>query len=148
MKIGDVNKRQRAFEQLGMPRGTAQHRLRKLILFDVLQRHNENICYRCGEPITSVDELSVEHKQSWENVDVGLFWDLNNIAFSHLTCNCSASGRTRLGMPSTNRKICPEGMGWCNSHKEFLPVEQFYKDGSRWDGRNARCIECHKTRPR
>lgn len=72
---------------LGMPHGTAANRLRKLILFDLLKRHNENLCFKCGELIETAEELSIEHKQAWENVSVELFWDLDNIAFSHLTCN-------------------------------------------------------------
>ncbi len=74
-------------EFLGMPFGTAQSRLRKMMLFDLLKRHNENICYRCGREIESIDELSLEHKKAWLNVSLELFWDLGNLAFSHLHCN-------------------------------------------------------------
>lgn len=77
---------------LGMPHGTAQGRLRKLILFDLLKRHGENICYRCSKSIETVEDLSIEHKKAWLGIDVKLFWDLSNIAFSHLKCNVG-SGR-------------------------------------------------------
>lgn len=51
-------------EQLGMPFGTATNRLRKLVLFDILQRHSENICFHCGGKILTADNLSMEHKEA------------------------------------------------------------------------------------
>ena len=74
-------------EFLGMPFGTATHRLRKMVLFSILKRHGENICYACGNLIESVEELSMEHKEQWEGRNSDLFWDVNNIAFSHRACN-------------------------------------------------------------
>lgn len=79
-------------EQLGMPFGTASARLRKLILFNLLQRLGEDICFHCNNKIDKVEELSIEHKEAWLNVSPDLFWDLNNISFSHLSCN-SANGK-------------------------------------------------------
>lgn len=75
------------FEQLGMPYGTACNRLRKMVLFNLLIKHGENMCYRCGRSIEDVKDLSIEHKKHWLDRDVALFWDLDNIAFSHLSCN-------------------------------------------------------------
>jgi len=78
----------RKSELLGMPVGTAQHRLRKMILFSLLVKHKENVCFRCGQVIDTVDDLSVEHMKPWASVDdPNLFWNLDNIAFSHLQCN-------------------------------------------------------------
>lgn len=77
-------------KQLGMPLGTAQGRLRKLILFDLVQRLGLDICCRCGKKIISADELSIDHKEPWLHVSVTLFWDLNNIGFSHHACNSNA----------------------------------------------------------
>lgn len=77
-------------EQLGMPFGTAAARLRKLVLFHVLVRHEENLCFQCGDRIQSADELSIEHKKPWLDNSVELFWDLSNIAFSHNVCNTKA----------------------------------------------------------
>src|SRR5579864_1616417 len=90
MKQHEVDRHRNMSVQLGMPRGTAANRLRKLVLFDLLIRHKENVCYRCKQQIQKAEELSIEHKRPWENVDVKLFWDLTNIAFSHLSCNCAA----------------------------------------------------------
>lgn len=74
---------------LGMPFGTASHRLRKIVLFSLLKKHNENICFQCKKEIETVEELSMEHKKPWLNESIDLFWDMDNIAFSHLHCNCS-----------------------------------------------------------
>ena len=84
-KQGNINKS----NFLGMPFGTAMNKLRKMVLFDLLKKNGKNTCYRCNKEIVSVDDLSIEHKKSWLNVDASLFWDLDNIDFSHLMCNCS-----------------------------------------------------------
>ena len=91
--------------QLGIPHGTANARLRKTILFHLLKKHGENICFRCNKIIETEDSLSIEHKQPWLDVSVDLFWDLDNIAFSHLVCNCKDSRRPNKGIfshPSQN----------------------------------------------
>jgi hypothetical protein len=75
--------------QLGMPLGTANNRLKKNIMFDLVKKCGEDICYRCKEKILTVEEFSVEHKENWLNNNPELFWDLNNITFSHLKCNVS-----------------------------------------------------------
>lgn len=73
---------------LGMPHGTAVNRLRKNILFHLLKKHGENICFKCGKEIETADTLSIEHKEPWQsNLSSQLFWDLENIAFSHMFCN-------------------------------------------------------------
>jgi hypothetical protein len=85
-------------EKLGMPYGTAAHRLRKNILFHLLKSYDDNNCFKCGEKILEVKDLSVEHKIPWLNSDSPkeLFFDMNNIAFSHLKCNIgSRKGTTR-----------------------------------------------------
>jgi len=89
-------------KQLGMPIGTAQGRLRKMVLFALLKKYNENQCYRCGKEITSCDELSLEHKKPWFRNDTALFWDLENVAFSHLSCNCATTTREKTLVHGTN----------------------------------------------
>jgi len=86
----DKNNRKKA-EQLGMPFGTASNRLRKMVLFHLLKKLKENVCFQCGAEIETVDELSIEHKKPWLDESVDLFWDLNNIAFSHHQCNCAST---------------------------------------------------------
>lgn len=73
--------------QLGMNPSTASHRLVKDVLFKFVQLHHPN-CYKCGKPLTR-DTFSIEHKTPWLDSDdpVGLYFDLDNIDFSHLACN-------------------------------------------------------------
>lgn len=125
---------------LGIKYPAAQGRLRKQVLLNLLQRLGENFCFRCGGEITTVRELSMDHKEYWLYIDVKLFWDLNNIAFSHLKCNV---GVQRHGARLQKvRKIGPEGTAWCYKHELFLPVDQFHKSRSRWNGLQAGCKEC------
>ncbi|VVB52086.1 Uncharacterised protein [uncultured archaeon] len=72
---------------LGMPHGTASNRLRKIVLFHLLKKLNENTCFKCQGIIEAVEDLSIEHKKPWEGISAELFWDIENIAFSHLNCN-------------------------------------------------------------
>lgn len=137
---------------LGMSNGTAANRLRKRVLFRCVQRLGEDVCYRCSLKIESPEELSIEHKKSWMNVDPVLFWDLDNIAFSHLKCNCEASDKTNVIAASkarsiARRKVGPEGTAWCGGyHKAFLPVEVFHKNRSHWNGVATVCKECANTK--
>lgn len=101
-------------QQLGMPIGTATGRLRKMIIFDLLKRCGENICYRCKREINNIDELSIEHKESWLDKDVTLFWDLNNIAFSHLSCNCRDGGKPLRGTWEHGRPAYLRGQCRCS----------------------------------
>ena len=138
-------------EQLGMSPGTASNRLKKMVLFSVLKKHGENICFQCGKQIDSYQELSVEHKKPWLDVDPDLFWDLDNIAFSHLVCNCAAATRTAsadflISINPNQRKIGPEGTAWCRRHQDFRPIEKFSKNKYNWNGLQDDCIECRSKR--
>ncbi len=86
-------------EQLGMAHGTAAGRLRKMVLWKYVTEAAANYCFQCGDIIDSIDELSIEHKEPWLDSDdpVGLYFDLNNIAFSHLTCNIKEANQRRIG---------------------------------------------------
>jgi hypothetical protein len=129
---------------LGMPTGTAANRLRKQILFRCIQKLGEDLCYRCKERISSVRDLSIEHIKPWLNVDVALFWDLDNIAYSHLSCNVAAGDKVKWRTAGTNaqRRIGPEGTAWCSSHRAFLPICQFNRNLSHWNGVSNDCREC------
>jgi hypothetical protein len=139
----DSNARKSAF--LGMPHGTAIHRLRKMILFQFVQRLGEDICFKCSERIETIDELSIEHKQPWEGISVELFWSLENIAFSHLRCNRAERGS---GGGAQRRKVGPEGTAWCRRCKAFLPVSDFSRHRSRWNGLQSWCNPCLRQRHR
>jgi hypothetical protein len=79
---------------LGMPLGTASNRLRKSLLFFLVKKLNLDICFQCKMKIENESELSIEHMQPWQGSDdpKGKFFDLSNIAFSHLKCNVDAGG--------------------------------------------------------
>ena len=84
-----TNAKRKKREQLGMDDSTASHKLRKLILFSLVQQTAQDICFRCQTKIKTVEELSIEHKTPWldSSNPINTFFDLNNIAFSHLRCN-------------------------------------------------------------
>lgn len=97
-------------DQLGMPIGTASNRLRKLIIFSLLKQTGKNFCFQCGAEIESEKQLSIEHKIPWLDSEnpISLFFDLENIAFSHLSCNSSAARPRETKHPSFHnyRKGC------------------------------------------
>lgn len=128
---------------LGMSHGTASNRLRKMVLFHLLQRHGENVCFKCSRPIEKAEELSIEHKLPWEGVSVELFWAMDNIAFSHLSCNLPHRYR---GNGLWKRKVGPEGTAWCMNCKEFLPVAEFSRHRARWNGLQSWCNRCMRQR--
>lgn len=136
------NSNARKAATLGMPHGTAVARLRKNVLFHLLKKHNENICARCDEFIESVDDLSLEHLQPWEGISSDLFWDLNNIAFSHMHCN-----RPHRNWGGARRKVlAPEGQSWCFSCDAFKAINDFDKHGRRWNGLSEECKICKGLR--
>jgi len=83
-------------EQLGMSSGKANAILKKGIMFMLIQKCNMDTCYRCGEKIETVDELSIDHMENWLDSDFPqeLYFDLDNISFSHYSCNIDARRRT------------------------------------------------------
>lgn len=70
---------------------TAQHRLLKDILWNLILKTNQNFCCKCGCEMTRAD-FSIEHVEPWLDSDdpVRLFFDMNNISFSHLVCNMAS----------------------------------------------------------
>ena len=100
--------------------GTASSRLKKELLFKYVKKAGDNYCFQCGTEIETTDELSVEHKIPWldSNDPVELFFNLENIAFSHLECNIKAA----------RPKKAKEGHG--NQYR--------YQKG-------CRCVECRKA---
>lgn len=126
-----------------MPHGTACNRLRKMVLFHLLQKHGEDFCFKCSGRIESAEELSIEHKQPWEGVSVELFWSLDNIAFSHLRCN---RNHRHAGGGAARRKVGPDGTAWCRSCKAFLPAAEFSRHRSRWNSLQPWCDGCYRRR--
>lgn len=90
---------------MGIPQGTAANRLRKAIIFSLLVKLKENICFQCKREIETVEQLSVEHKIPYldSNEPLKVFLDISNIAFSHLKCNIGAARKNGEGKhPSIN----------------------------------------------
>lgn len=81
-------------KQLGMNYSTASNRLVKDILFNFVVTTGQNKCFQCGEPMER-NNFSVEHKVPWLHSanPQETFFDLNNIAFSHLKCNTTQARR-------------------------------------------------------
>lgn len=127
---------------LGINIGTASNRLRRNIMFNLLMRLNENVCFRCGKPINTPEEFSIDHKSPWRGEDPSLFWDLDNIAFSHLKCN--KADRPAMNKESKRRIVGPDGTSWCYQCKEFLPEVEFTKNRNRWNGYSWQCKSCSK----
>lgn len=95
-------------EALGMNYSTASAQLKKALMFRFVQVLKLDTCFRCGNVINSVEELSVEHKRAWlqEPDPKEAFFDLNNIAFSHLNpCNSGAGVK----------KTCKHGIHGCTT---------------------------------
>jgi len=65
--------------QLGISPCTASHKLLKDILFRFITTHGY-VCYRCKKDLTR-DTFSIDH------MTPQTFFDLDNIAFSHQSCN-------------------------------------------------------------
>ena len=130
---------QRKQEQLGMPLGTASARLRKLVMFRLAQKLGEDVCYRCKGKIETAEAFSIEHKEPWFNGDARLFWDLDNVAFSHLSCNV---GSRRQGL---ERLTGENGTEWCSGCKRFLSVDSFGKMSKKSHTRPVKC-HCNQCR--
>lgn len=77
-------------KQLGMSLGKASGILRKKIMFWLVCETGRNKCHRCGKPMIEQD-ISIEHKIDWQysGKELELFLDLDNISFSHKSCNVS-----------------------------------------------------------
>lgn len=89
--------------QLGMYQSEADRKLARIIMFNLAKKLGEDICYRCFKRIERLEEFSVDHKKPWLDVSVKLFWDIDNIAFSHRKCNTSVR-RSRNGSGKTNKQ--------------------------------------------
>ena len=118
-------------EQLGMHHSTAQHKLRRKIMFMLIQRLKLDECYQCKELIIDVDDYSIEHKKPWLDEDTRLFWDLGNIAFSHKSCNSAATRfTTKKGKVKYEHKI--------SDRKD----EEGHYPSRAWYDRGCRCDDC------
>lgn len=110
-------------ELLGEPHGTANAKLRKQIIFNLAVRCGCDECYRCEKRIETMDDLSIEHKESWQSAPDprAAFFDPNNIAFSHLRCNIGAGARPTKIFASEPERLRNKKRRWVNRQpKETL----------------------------
>lgn len=137
-------------EVLGMNFSTANNRLRKIILYNLCKELKLINCYRCNENIESVEEFSKDHLVDWlySKNPVDLFFDVENIKFSHLKCNSKFSKLSKKGkqsvIKSSERKriVGPEGFSWCSISRHFSPNSEFTRRRSRWNGLDSKCKKC------
>ena len=104
-------------DQLGMNVGTASNRLVKDTLFSLVK---DTPCHHCGGCLDR-DNFSIEHKTPWLDSEdpVGLFFDLDNITFSHLSCNSGAARKPNKKYESgLERKRVQD-----KRYRDRLPVE-------------------------
>jgi hypothetical protein len=75
-------------KQLGMNPSTASGRLVKDLLWNLIETTGQDACCKCSEPM-SRETFSIEHVTPWldSGDPVGLYFDLENISYSHLRCN-------------------------------------------------------------
>ena len=87
-------------KQLGMDPGTAANRLSRQLLYELGGRLDMQWCYHWAAKIESYIDMSIEHKVPWLHSEdpVGLYFDIDNIAFAHKSCNYKAA-RPRPGKP-------------------------------------------------
>jgi hypothetical protein len=96
--------------QLGVNPSTAGSALKKQIMFHMAKKLGMDNCFQCGEKIETVKEFSVEHKIPWlhsENAKE-LYFDIDNIAFSHLSCNCKAARKPSTPVLSAGERKAKE----------------------------------------
>jgi hypothetical protein len=125
---------------LGMPVPTATAKLKKNLMYHLADKLNMLNCLKCKQHIESSEELSIDHIKPWRLVSAELFWDLENLAFSHLKCNV----RDRRITSKSRRVYSPTGTTWCSSCKEYLEFKSFSKCSSRPSGFNDNCKLCRK----
>ena len=111
-------------EVLGESYGKASAKLKKSVMLMLVQKCSMDTCYRCGEKILTVDEFSIDHKEDWLNSEnpTALFYDLENISFSHLNCNVLSSNRCQ---PRTS-KVGESGEKYIRIRKDKNYTNRFH----------------------
>lgn len=84
--------------QLGMNPSTARNRLLKDIVGKLLSEQNAS-CFRCGKPLNG--DWTIDHIENWLHSDdpVSMYFDLENVAFSHHACNSGAHRKNGTRQP-------------------------------------------------
>ncbi len=113
--------------QLGMNPSTASGRLVKDVLYSLVVQTDQNNCYQCGLPM-SRDTFSIEHKEPWLDSEdpLGLYFDLNNISFSHHSCNVAAARKVRKHETPEDSKEAhlKTSRDWKKNNRVYDPEER------------------------
>lgn len=120
---------------LGINFSTAANRLRKMILWQLVVETGRNVCYRCDRQIERIEDFSIEHREPWQSANDprAAFFDLENIAFSHLRCNSGASASA-----NKVKTHCPQGHPLSGSNIRM----------DKYGFRNCRACQNPKTQAR
>lgn len=123
---GEMINRETKTKQLEMSPSNAGYKLQKALLVSLIQRLGLDVCFRCHQKIEASD-ITIDHKVAWLHSDdpKKLFFDLENIGFSHSRCNSSnrrraSSTKNKHGLPGVffncnnsvrpwRAKICSKG---------------------------------------
>lgn len=99
-----MNKKEKKASQLGMNPSSAYARLTRDLLFDFAVKAGHT-CFRCKEPLTR-GTFSVEHVEPWLDSSNPLekFFDLDNVAYSHLSCNSKHTSRLKYITPEAQKQ--------------------------------------------
>ena len=124
------NGREKDRKLLGLRNGQGANRLLRAMLFRLAQERCLTVCYRCGQEILTVDEFSLDHKVAWRSAPdpEAAFFDLDNVAFSHLHCNCGSKKREQTH---------------CVHGHEFTPENTYIRPTG-----NRSCRECNRRHAR
>ena len=111
--------------QLGMNPSTASGRLIKDTLWKLVVMTGQDKCFQCSEVMTR-DTFSVEHKEPWLDSEdpVGLFFDQDNISFSHHSCNVAASRRGKYTPEEAVQVRLKAAREWKAANRTYDPVER------------------------
>ena len=133
-------------KQLGMSFGAACNKLRKELMFSMAKNLNKLTCFRCKKEIKTIKEFSIDHRKKWldSKNPYELFFDLDNIAFAHLTCNIRAQRKKPQKYPNKN------GKAWCSNCKKYVEIKHFGENPRKHQKRTIRyyCNKCRKTKER
>lgn len=110
--------------QLGMNPSTASGRLVKDLLWSLIQQTGQCTCCKCGTQM-SRETFSIEHVIPWLDSEdpLGLYFDLDNISYSHLRCNVTDRRDNRLVLHGTETMYDKHGCR-CEPCKEIKSRRQ------------------------
>ena len=124
---------QRQNRLLGQNTGGAAYVLYRKLLFKMVQELGRDQCHRCGQEIENYESFSIDHIESWRLADdpKAVFFDLENIAFSHRSCNEYAGAAAQ----NAAKTHCPQG-------------HEYTEDNTYRYGNGRYCRSCSRERMR